>query len=111
VFDPLDFSVKDLRMRCVIICCNSSGNLYTIPPATTATSHHTHILMIVPLLCALWHTHLGHPDPAVLNKLQSLGFSFSLIKYMLLFVLLVNLVKMCAHRLCHHLVVPLVPLI
>jgi hypothetical protein len=46
-FDSLDFYVKDLRTRSVIICYNSSGNLYTIPLAATATSHHTHIVVII----------------------------------------------------------------
>jgi hypothetical protein len=46
-FDSLDFYVKDLRTRSVIICYNSSGNLYTIPLVATATSHHTHIVVIV----------------------------------------------------------------
>jgi hypothetical protein len=37
-FDPLGFSVKDLKTRREIIHYNSFDNLYTIPPALVATS-------------------------------------------------------------------------
>jgi hypothetical protein len=37
-FDPLGFSVKDLKTRHEIIRCNSSSDLYTIPPQPVASS-------------------------------------------------------------------------
>jgi hypothetical protein len=68
-FDPFDFSVKDLRTRHVIIRCNSSGDLYTIPPTPADSSHQAHITYLAS--ATVWHARLGHPGPTVLNKLHS----------------------------------------
>jgi transposase InsO family protein len=68
-FDSFGFSVKDLKTRRVIIRYNSSGDLYTIPPALVAPSHQAFISSAAP--APIWHARLGHPGPTVLNKLQS----------------------------------------
>jgi transposase InsO family protein len=68
-FDPFGFSVKDLRIRHVIIRCNSSGDLYTIPPVTDVSSPKA--LVSSATTSTVWHARLGHPGNAVFNKLQS----------------------------------------
>jgi hypothetical protein len=66
-FDLFGFSVKDLRTRRVIIRCNSSGDLYTIPPATDISSPKA--LVSSATTSSMWHARLGHPGNAVFNKL------------------------------------------
>jgi hypothetical protein len=66
-FDLFSFSVKDLRTRRVIIRCNSSGDLYTIPPATDISSPKA--LVSSATTSSMWHARLGHPGNAVFNKL------------------------------------------
>jgi hypothetical protein len=83
-FDPLDFSVKDLKTQREIIHCNSLSDLYTIPPAPVTPSRQAFISSAAP--APIWHTHLGHPSPIVLNKLQS---SSSIV------------CNKSAHRMCH----------
>lgn len=52
----------------MIIHCNSSGDLYTIPPASPTSSSRALLTCAAP--APVWHVHLGHPGHAVLNKLQ-----------------------------------------
>ena len=37
-FDAFGFSIKDLKTKTVILCCNSGGDFYTIPPAHASSS-------------------------------------------------------------------------
>ena len=37
-FDAFGFSVKDFPTRREILCCNSTGDLYTIPPAASSAA-------------------------------------------------------------------------
>lgn len=39
-FDPIGFSVKDLRTKRELLRANSSGDLYPFPGSTTVTSSH-----------------------------------------------------------------------
>jgi hypothetical protein len=66
-FDPIGFSVKDLKTQHEIIRCNSSGDLYTIPPAPITPSHQDFISSAAH--APIWHACLDHLDPGVLNKL------------------------------------------
>jgi hypothetical protein len=68
-FDPFVFPVKDLWAGHVIIRCNSSSDLYTIPPIPTASSTQALISCVAPTV--VWHTRLGLPGNAVLNKLHN----------------------------------------
>lgn len=40
-FDPFGFSIKDLRTRIVILCCNSDGDLYTVGAPAAALHRST----------------------------------------------------------------------
>jgi hypothetical protein len=69
-FDPFGFYVKDRPTNSVILCCNSTGELYPLassaPEALAATA---------PSL-DLWHQRLGHPGRHVLQQtLPSLQFT------------------------------------
>lgn len=74
-FDPFGFSIKDLWTGTVRLRFNSSGDLYTIPPAV-ATRFHPNVVPTSPraLLATapsvdLWHRRLGHPGRDVLQHL------------------------------------------
>jgi hypothetical protein len=43
-------------MRHVILCCNSSGDLYTISPALPSTAPSRSLTVST----TLWHHNLGH---------------------------------------------------
>jgi hypothetical protein len=58
-FDPFSFSVKDLRMKTVIIRCNSFVDLYTMPPPTKANKVFAFLSTIV--AAKVWYRRLGHP--------------------------------------------------
>jgi hypothetical protein len=58
-FDPFGFFVKDLRMKTVIFCCNSSGDLYTMPLPTKANKVFDILSIIV--TTNVWYHRLGHP--------------------------------------------------
>lgn len=64
-FDALGFSIKDLQTRCVILRCNSNGDLYTILSSAHSTAH-AHLVVS----SSLWHQRLGHPSSAVLDSLN-----------------------------------------
>lgn len=51
-FDPLGFSVKDLRTKAVILCCNNLGDLYVFP--SLVIHHHAHGLLAT-TSAELWH--------------------------------------------------------
>ena len=55
--DAVGFSVKDLRTRCVILRCNSDGDLYTITAAAPATAH-----ALLAASTSLWHQRLLLPS-------------------------------------------------
>jgi len=66
-FDPLGFSVKDIRTRVVLFRSDSSGDLY--PLKQSAPLHHGLHASV-----DLWHARLGHPGaPALSRILDSLG--------------------------------------
>ena len=56
-FDASGFSVKYPLTRCVLLRCNSSGDLYTISPSFPSTA--ASCILVVP--STLWHHRLGHP--------------------------------------------------
>jgi hypothetical protein len=58
-FDPFGFSVKDLQMKTVIFHCNSSGDLYTMPPPTK--SNEVFAFLSTVITAEVWHRRLGHP--------------------------------------------------
>jgi hypothetical protein len=65
-FDARGFSVKDLKTRRVILCCNSEGDLYTFSgslcwrcsPLTTSTSGIIDLVTPVKTLCRLFSVFL-----------------------------------------------------
>jgi hypothetical protein len=63
--DASGFSVKEPRMGRVILRCDSTGDLYTIPSAalTPTQAHHA-------ASASLWHRRLGHPSPAIIASLR-----------------------------------------
>ena len=67
-FDPLGFSVKDLRTKAVILCCNSHGELYVFP--SSVINHYAHGL----LATKLWHRCLGHPGRDAMSYLHKQSF-------------------------------------
>ena len=68
-FDPLVFSVKDLRSKEVILCSDRNGDLYPVSTSTTP-SHSLHASV------DLWHARLGHPGhPALRRLLHNLDFT------------------------------------
>jgi hypothetical protein len=60
-FDASGFSVKDPLTRCVLLRCNSSGDLYTISPSFPSTA--ASCSLAAP--STLWHHRLGHPGASV----------------------------------------------
>lgn len=67
-FDYADFSIKDLRTRCVSFRYNSHRDLYAIPPFTGAANPQAHVATTIS--ASLWHQCLGHLVSTLLNKLQ-----------------------------------------
>uniref|UniRef100_UPI0024DE3BB1 GAG-pre-integrase domain-containing protein n=1 Tax=Klebsiella pneumoniae TaxID=573 RepID=UPI0024DE3BB1 len=68
-FDAFGFSVKDIRTRRVILHCNSSGDLYTVPAAAPATYPPPHAALATS--STLWHHRLGHPSSAAITTLRN----------------------------------------
>jgi histone deacetylase 1/2 len=64
-FDALGFSVKDIPTSRVILRCNSSDGLYTIP-ASPAAPHAS-----LAISTSLWHQRLGHPGVATIELLRN----------------------------------------
>ena len=68
-FDPLGFSVKDLRTGAQVMRCNSNGDLYPVikpslsPPVSLAV-----------ISSQLWHHRLGHPGDHVSSFLRKNNF-------------------------------------
>jgi hypothetical protein len=67
-FDPFGFSVKDLRTKTMIFCCNSFGDLYTMPPPTKANKVFAFLSTVV--TAKVWHRCLGHPSRDATTSLQ-----------------------------------------
>lgn len=68
-FDALGFSVKDPWTGRVILRCNSSGDLYTISPASPSTVASCS-LAVMP---TLWHHRLGHPSDSVVTSRRNMS--------------------------------------
>ena len=68
-FDALGFSVKDPWMGRVILRCNSSGDLYTISPASPSTAASCNLAVT----STLWHHRLGHPSDSVVACLRNMS--------------------------------------
>ncbi|WVZ90303.1 LOW QUALITY PROTEIN: hypothetical protein U9M48_036613, partial [Paspalum notatum var. saurae] len=62
---PSHSFITDLKTRRMILRCNSSGDLYTIP-AATAVPHSS-----LDVTSTLWHHRLGHPGASVINTLRN----------------------------------------
>ena len=62
-FDALGFSVKDIPTRRMMLRCNSAGDLYTFP-AASSTPHAS-----IAISTDLWHHRLGHPSSATIDIL------------------------------------------
>jgi hypothetical protein len=63
-FDAFGFSAKDIPMGRMILCCNSDGDLYTLPQSTPSSS------ALLAASSTLWHQRLGHLSPADLVRLN-----------------------------------------
>jgi histone deacetylase 1/2 len=68
-FDALGFSVKDPWTGRVILRCNSSGDLYTISPASPSTAASCSLA----ITSTLWHHRLGHPSDSVVASLRNMS--------------------------------------
>ncbi|KAG7542778.1 GAG-pre-integrase domain [Arabidopsis thaliana x Arabidopsis arenosa] len=66
-FDPFGFTVKDLPSRKVLLRCESSGDLYSLPATfnKTPSSSPTALLASTP---ELWHKRLGHAQNSSLRS-------------------------------------------
>jgi hypothetical protein len=64
----VEFDVKDLKTRRVIVRCNYDGDLYTFPDITTHGAPPIFMLAIVP--ADLWHQRLAHPYQDAIWALQ-----------------------------------------
>jgi hypothetical protein len=71
-FDSFGFSVKDLKTHREIIHCNSDGDLYTFPGASSRLASAIAFLATAP--ADLWHLRLGHPVQDAMSTLQHLSF-------------------------------------
>ncbi|CAL9245815.1 unnamed protein product [Arabidopsis halleri] len=67
-FDPFGFTVKDLPSRKVLLRCESSGDLYSLPASfnKTPNSSPTALLASTP---ELWHKRLGHVHNSSLSSI------------------------------------------
>jgi len=68
-FNALSFSVKDPWTGRVILRCNSSGDLYTISPASPSTAASCSLAVT----STLWHHRLGHPSDCVVTSLRNMS--------------------------------------
>jgi hypothetical protein len=64
-FDASGFSVKEPRTGRVILRCDSTSDLYTIPSAAPALAQ-----ALLATSAFLWHRPLGHPGPAIIASLR-----------------------------------------
>ncbi|GJQ93588.1 ribonuclease H-like domain-containing protein [Tanacetum coccineum] len=69
-FDAYGFSVKDNQTRRLLLCCDSTGDLY---PVTQQPSNTTTFSLLT-LSPTTWHKRLGHPSDDVLRKHTKLPF-------------------------------------
>jgi len=70
-FDDCGFSIKDRHTREVILRSDSTGDLYPLHPAATASSH-----CLTAVSADLWHQRLGHPGHESFRRLLQ-SFSFT----------------------------------
>jgi hypothetical protein len=61
-FDPVGFSIKDLRCREEMLRCESPGDLYPL-----RLPHHE--ALVASSDVSLWHQRLGHPGHPVLSSI------------------------------------------
>ncbi|GKE29456.1 ribonuclease H-like domain-containing protein [Tanacetum coccineum] len=66
-FDAYGFSVKDYQTGRLLLCCDSTGDLY---PVTQQPSSQTPVVLLS-FSSTTWHKHLGHPGDDVLRRLES----------------------------------------
>lgn len=69
-FDPLGFSIKDLRSKTVLLRSDSPGDLYPLRSAATPLVSGFHASV------DLWHDRLGHPGRPALSRILN-NFNFS----------------------------------
>jgi len=67
-FDALGFSVKDILTNRMMLCCNSAGDLYTLPATPPAPQAH------LAISTDLWHHRLGHPGSSAIDVLRNNNF-------------------------------------
>jgi hypothetical protein len=65
-FDASGFSVKEPRTRRVILRCDSTSNLYTIPSAAPVPAQ-----ALLAASASLWHRRLSHPGLSIIASLRS----------------------------------------
>lgn len=71
-FDPPGFSIKDLHSKAVLLCSESSGDLFPLHAATSPLVVGLHVTI------DLWHARLGHPGhPAFTRIMHHLDFDFT----------------------------------
>lgn len=74
-FNPFGFSAKDLQTQKVLLCSDSSGDLYFVPTHLNKSQHHSSFLIESPYI---WHRRLGHTNNTILkNLISSNVFSFN----------------------------------
>ncbi|GJS61718.1 ribonuclease H-like domain-containing protein [Tanacetum coccineum] len=66
-FDAYGSSVKDYQTRRLLLCCDSTGDLYPVTqqPSSTTT------FALLSLSPTTWHRRLRHPSEDVLHRLES----------------------------------------
>lgn len=68
-FDPFGFSMQDLPIQKVLLRCESSSDLYSLPATFNKTPFFsTTLLASTP---ELWHKRLGHINQASLHSVFS----------------------------------------
>nr|GEX69091.1 ribonuclease H-like domain-containing protein [Tanacetum cinerariifolium] len=66
-FDAYGFSVKDYQTQKILLCCDSTGDLY---PITQQHELQTPVVLLS-FSSTTWHRRLGHPGDDVLRRLES----------------------------------------
>ncbi|GJR77551.1 ribonuclease H-like domain-containing protein [Tanacetum coccineum] len=66
-FDAYGFSVKDYQTGRLLLCCDSTGDLY---PVTSQPPIHPPFALLS-FSSTTWHRRLGHPGEDVLRRLES----------------------------------------
>ncbi|GKD09869.1 ribonuclease H-like domain-containing protein [Tanacetum coccineum] len=66
-FDAYGFSVKDYQTQKILLCCDSTGDLY---PVTQQSPLQT-LVVLLSFSSTTWHRRLGHRGDDVLRRLES----------------------------------------